>query len=125
MAHCSPAVGRGCGQGIRLVLLDELAGGSGSGGCYDVIDNSNDQVYWPESKSATAGEVAAVEATWYESVTRGGSITLTGYRPGNDVACGSDSDGAHLFQHSARNCAAAGMTADQILQTYYGPTSHY
>ena len=96
-------------------------GGSGSGGCYDVIDNSNDQVYWPESKSATAGEVAAVEATWYESVTRGGSITLTGYRPGNDVACGSDSDGAHLFQHSARNCAAAGMTADQILQTYYGP----
>jgi len=96
-------------------------GGSGSGGCYDVIDNSNDQVYWPESKSATAGEVAAVEATWYESATRGGSITLTGYRPGNDVACGSDSDGATPVPAQCRNCAAAGMTADQILQTYYGP----
>jgi hypothetical protein len=96
-------------------------GGSGTGGCYDVIDNTNDQIYWPEGKSPTPGETAAIESTWYESITQGGSLILTGYRSGDDVGCGTDADGSHLFQHSARNCAAAGMTADQILQIYFGP----
>jgi hypothetical protein len=96
-------------------------GGTGTGGCYDVIDNTNDQIYWPESRSPTPGETAAIEATWYESITRVGSIILTGYRSGSDVGCGSDADGYNLYQRSARNCAAAGMTADQILQIYYGP----
>jgi hypothetical protein len=97
-------------------------GGSGTGGCYDVIDNTNDQIYWPEGRTPTPEEVTAVEATWYESITKSGSLILTGYRSGADVGCGTDADGAHLFQHSARNCAAAGMTADQILQIYYGPS---
>ncbi|MFI5259998.1 MAG: SpoIID/LytB domain-containing protein [Candidatus Limnocylindrales bacterium] len=96
-------------------------GGSGTGGCFDVVDNSNDQIYWPEGKTPTAGEAAAVDSTWYESMTKGGSIILTGYRTGADVACGSDSDGLHLMQYSARNCAASGLTADQILQTYFSP----
>lgn len=96
-------------------------GGSGSGGCYDVIDNTNDQIYWPEGKTPTAGEAAAVDATWYETLTKSGSLFLTGYRTGADVACGADSDGFHLFQYSARTCAANGMTADQILRTYFSP----
>lgn len=96
-------------------------GGSGTGGCYDVADNNNDQIYWPEAKSPTAGQAAAVDSAWYESITKGGSLFLTGYRSGSDVACGTDADGAHLMQASARNCAAGGMSADQILQTYYFP----
>jgi len=48
-------------------------------------------------------------------------LILTGYRSGEDVGCGTDSDGAHLMQHSSRSCAAAGMSADQILQLYFGP----
>ena len=96
-------------------------GGSATGGCYDVVDNNNDQVYWPESKSPSASQVAAVDATWNETITKGGAMFLTGYRSGNDVACGADVNGAQIFQHSARNCAAAGMTRDDILKLYYGP----
>lgn len=96
-------------------------GGSGTGGCYDVVDNTNDQVYWPEGKTPPAGEAAAVDSSWYESITKGGSLFLTSYRTGADVACGSDADGVRMMQWSARNCAAAGMSADQILGTYYWP----
>jgi hypothetical protein len=35
--------------------------------------------------------------------------------------CAADVDGSHLFQHSARGCALAGDTGEQILQIYYGP----
>jgi hypothetical protein len=96
-------------------------GGSRSNGCYDVIDNTNDQIYWPEGKSPSAGHVAAVDATWTETVTRTGGLILTGYRSGSNVSCGADADGYRLYQHSAYNCAALGMTAEQILQMYYGP----
>jgi hypothetical protein len=96
-------------------------GGSVGGSCYDVQDNTNDQIYWPEGRLPTSGEVAVVESTWYESITKSGTLFLTGYRSGDSVACGADADGWHMFQASARNCAAAGMTAEQILQIYYGP----
>ena len=96
-------------------------GGSGTGGCYDVIDNTNDQIYRPESDAPSAGQIAAVEATWTETITKNGAQFLTGYRSGSNVACGADVNGNNMFQHSARNCAAAGMTRDQILKLYYGP----
>jgi hypothetical protein len=96
-------------------------GGSGTGGCYDVVDNNNDQIYKPETYTPAASHIQAVESTWSESITKNGSFILTGYRPGLDVACGSDSDGSHLFQHSARNCAIAGHVGEEILQMYYGP----
>ena len=96
-------------------------GGTGTGGCYDVVDNTNDQIYSPETRTPATSQVQAVETTWSEYVTKNGSFIPTGYRSGNDVACGTDADGYHLWQHSARNCAIAGQTGEQILQVYYNP----
>jgi hypothetical protein len=96
-------------------------GGSVGGNCYDVIDNTNDQIYYPESRTPTAGQLAAIDATWYESITRSGALILTGYRSGAAGACGFDADGGHIYQASSYTCAAGGMTGDQILQVYYGP----
>jgi hypothetical protein len=99
-------------------------GGTGTGGCYDVIDNSNDQGYKPETYTPAASHIQAVESTWSESITRTGSFILTGYRPGTNVACGADAHtqgGSYLMQRSALNCALAGQTAEEILQIYYGP----
>lgn len=96
-------------------------GYSSGGNCYDVIDNTGDQIYYPEGRSPSAGQLAAIDATWYESITKGGVLISTGYRSGTSGACGYDADGGHLFQASSLNCAAAGMSGDQILQVYYGP----
>jgi hypothetical protein len=94
-------------------------GGSGSNGCYDVIDNTNDQIYSPGVYTPAASHIQAVEDTWLESVARGGDLFPTGYRTGHDVSCGRDADGAHMFQYSALECALAGKTAEQILLIYY------
>lgn len=96
-------------------------GGSSGGSCYDVMDNSNDQIYQPESRKAAASHIAAVEATWNESITRSGALFSTGYRSGNSVPCASDRDGDHLFQHSVYDCAIDGLVADEILNLYYDP----
>jgi len=63
-------------------------GGTGTGGCYDVVDNSNDQVYQPETRVPAPSEIAAVEATWTESVTKGGAFMPTGYRSGTSTLWG-------------------------------------
>jgi hypothetical protein len=97
-------------------------GGTKSGACYDVIDNTGDQVYQPESRTPTAGQLAAVEATWNETLTKNGSFLMTGYRSGTSyIHCGADADGYHLFQHSSVDCAHAGLTADEILHVYFDP----
>lgn len=97
-------------------------GGTAHGACYDVVDSSSDQVYQPESRTPSAAALAAIEATWNESATKNGSFLMTGYRSGaSSLHCGVDADGWHLFQHSSVDCANQGMTADQILNVYYGP----
>lgn len=97
-------------------------GGTAHGACYDVVDNATDQVYQPESRTPSAGALAAIEATWKKSVTKNGSFLMTGYRSGTSyIHCGVDADGSHLFQHSSVDCGNNGMTADQILHVYYDP----
>ena len=96
-------------------------GGTGTGGCYDVVDNTNDQIYSPETRTPAASHIQAVDSTWNESILKNGSFILTGYRSGADVACGADADGYHLFQHSARICAIDGKTGEQILHVYFDP----
>ena len=97
-------------------------GGTGTGGCYDVVDNSNDQIYAPETYTPAVAHIQSVESTWPETITKNGSFILTGYRPGSDVPCASDADGAHLYQHSARRCALdLAKTGEQILQIYFDP----
>jgi hypothetical protein len=95
-------------------------GGTATGGCYDVRDDNSDQIYDP-SRAARPDEVSAIDATWTKSATKNGSFAMLGYRPGASVACGADADGYHLYQHSSRACAAAGMTVDQILHVYFDP----
>jgi len=97
-------------------------GGSGPNGCYDVSDNSNDQIYTPESYTPTTSQIQAVSDTWGESLLKSGSLILTGYRPGSDVACGADADGYHLFQGSARRCGLNGLKGEAILLAYYSGT---
>ena len=97
-------------------------GTSASGDCFDVVDNSNDQVYSPESYQPTASQVAAVDDTWSRYVTKNGILFLTGYRPGTKV-CGADVDGYHLSQWGTNRCAQTPYfeTADEILHTYFDP----
>src|SRR5664280_2654225 len=63
--------------------------GSGTTPCYDVSDTSNDQLYSP-TRTQYANQIQAVESTWSESITKGGTFVFTGYRPGTNVACGAD-----------------------------------
>src|ERR1035437_176682 len=99
-------------------------GGTATGGCYDVRDDSNDQIYSPETRTPAASHIQAVESTWSESITKNGYFVFTGYRPGTNVACGTDAHtlgGNYLMQRSAWNCAIDGKTGEQILDIYYGP----
>ena len=98
-------------------------GGTGTGGCYDVSDSTTDQLYKPETYTPAASHIQAVESTWAESITKNGSFILTGYRSGSDVACGTDADGSHLYQASARRCALDGKTGEEILHVYFDPGS--
>jgi len=103
-------------------------GGTGTGGCYDVSDNANDQVYSPEKQTPAATHIQAVESTWAESITKNGSFILTGYRSGNDVSCGADADGSHLYQKGARRCAStekAGRTSCVSTSIPDSPSTRY
>jgi hypothetical protein len=91
------------------------------GTCYDVVDSSVDQVYAPETETPSSTEIAAVQATWGETLLKSGAFFATHYDGGSSVACGANADGWHLYQISAMRCAQGGMLADAILQTYYGP----
>ncbi|MGC8634451.1 MAG: SpoIID/LytB domain-containing protein [Candidatus Limnocylindrales bacterium] len=91
------------------------------GACYDVVDSSMDQVYSPETETPSTTEIAAVQATWGETLLKSGAFFATHYDGGSSVPCGANADGWHLYQVSAMHCAEGGMLADAILQTYYGP----
>ncbi|MBM4408373.1 MAG: hypothetical protein FJ038_07220 [Chloroflexi bacterium] len=95
-------------------------GRSAAGGCYDVVDSTNDQVYSPETKRPAPAHISAVDATWTWSMRRGGRFFASGYRAGADVPCGADVGGSIMRQRSASACARDGKTAVEILTLYYG-----
>jgi hypothetical protein len=101
------------------------------GTCFHVMDTSMDQVYWPEQRTPDARHYQAMTATWRVSLrkprTTGGAsrLILASYRQGNNVSCGTDRDGSKLFQRSSRDCGLRGLTATQILRTYYGPVLEF
>lgn len=97
-------------------------GGTRGGSCYDVQDNTNDQIFRPETRTPAASHIAAVTATWGTSVTKNGAFLLTGYRSGAWVGCGVDTDGYHMFQHSAYACAKGGKSYREILHISYDPS---
>ena len=95
-------------------------GRSAAGGCYDVIDTTNDQVYSPETRRAAPAHIAAVDATWTWAMHRGGRLFASGYRAGSSVACGADAGRGVMMQASASRCARDGKSASDILRIYYG-----
>jgi hypothetical protein len=93
-----------------------------NGTCYDVTDTTRDQLYRPERKLPSAKIKSAVANTWDITVRKDGRFFQTGYRRGNNVACGRDADGVRLYARSVIDCARQGKSRAEIQRIYYGPT---
>jgi len=92
-----------------------------AGACFDVYDDTRDQVYNP-SQPTWPGAAAAVDATWTTRALKNGSIYPTYYNAGSaNEACGANANGWRMYQWGTQACGLAGMTAAQILLTYYYP----
>jgi len=95
---------------------------NGAGHCYDVRDDSNDQIYRPETAEPTDKQKAARDALWGLSLRKHAKFFLTGYRQGSATTCADDADEWHLFAKSAEDCAdPLGHDSIEILHTYYSP----
>jgi hypothetical protein len=91
------------------------------GACFDVYDDTRDQVYNP-AQPTWASAAAAVDATWATRALKYGSIYPTYYNAGSvNEACGANANGWRMYQWGTQACGLAGMTAAQILLTYYYP----
>jgi hypothetical protein len=86
------------------------------GQCYDVADNTNDQVYKPSS--AVASTSSAVDSTWSTRMTRSGNIMQAHYCA-TTTACDAWVDGNWLSQNGSRDQAEAGKSYQTILHSYY------
>ncbi|NBE82506.1 SpoIID/LytB domain-containing protein [Micromonospora rubida] len=88
-----------------------------SGGqCYDVRDDTADQVYRPSS--AVSSTSAAVDSTWSTRMTRSGSI-LRAHYCATTTACGGWVTGDWMSQYGSRDLANAGNNYQAILRYYY------
>lgn len=93
-----------------------------AGHCYDVRDDSTDQVFRPETAEPTEKQKAARDALWGLSLRKNDKFFLTGYRQGSATKCADDADEWHLFATSAEDCAdPLGQDSLEILHTYYSP----
>jgi len=91
------------------------------GACFDLRDDTNDQVYDP-SKPTWSTAALAVDATWATRVLKNGSIFPTYYNAGTaSEACGANANGWKLWQWGTQGCGLAGKTAAEIMLTYYYP----
>jgi hypothetical protein len=86
------------------------------GACYDVRDDTGDQVYRPSS--AQTATSAAVDSTWSARMTRSGNI-LQAHYCATTTACGAWVPGNWLSQYGSRDLANAGNTYQAILRYYY------
>lgn len=87
---------------------------TGSGQCYDVRDDTADQVYRPWS--AVSSTSAAVDRTWPTRMTRSGNI-LQAHYCSTTTSCSAWVDGNWMSQYGSRDLAARGYAA--ILHYYY------
>ena len=84
--------------------------------CYDVRDDTADQVYRPSS--ALSSTSSAVDSTWSARMTRSGNI-LQAHYCSTTTACGAWVDGNWLSQYGSRDLANAGNSYQTILRHYY------
>ncbi len=93
-----------------------------SGTCYDVRDDSKDQVFRPDSAEPTTKQQNAIDALWGLSLRKRDEFFLTGYREGSSKKCAADADGFHLYAKSAKDCAKRlDYDSERILEAYYSP----
>ncbi len=93
-----------------------------SGTCYDVRDDSNDQIYRPETTEPTDKQKAARDALWGLSLRKNDKFFLTGYRQGSATKCAADHDEWKLYATSAQDCAKRlDYDSIEILHAYYSP----
>jgi hypothetical protein len=102
-------------------VLHWRGGVNAAGACFDVRDDTYDQVYDP-TKSTWSSAAAAVDATWGTRVLKNGSIFPTYYNAGTAYeACGVNATGWKLWQWGSQACGLAGKTAAEIMLIYYYP----
>jgi hypothetical protein len=103
-------------------VLHWRGGVNPGGACFDIRDDTQDQVYDP-SKSTWSTAATAVDATWSWLVTKSGHIFPTYYNAGvQGEACGANRNGWKAYQWGTQACGLAGKTAAQIILTYYYPS---
>ncbi len=103
-------------------VLHWRGGVNEAGECFDLRDDTYDQVYDP-SKATWSSAAAAVDATWSWRVTKNGAIFPTYYNAGSvNEACGANANGWKLWQWGTQACGLAGKTAAEIIATYYYPS---
>ncbi|MBR7744465.1 peptidase inhibitor family I36 protein, partial [Phycicoccus sp. BSK3Z-2] len=90
------------------------------GQCYDVRDDTGDQVYRPGT--ATTSTNAAVDATWGTRMTRDGRV-LRAHYCATRTACSAWTDGNWMSQYGSRDKANAGLGHRRILRDYYSGIS--
>jgi hypothetical protein len=94
--------------------------------CYDVRDDSRDQVYRPESAEPTEKQKAARDALWGLSLRKNGRFFLTGYRRGSATTCGADADSWRLYARSAKDCVKRlDYDSERVLRRYYKPNLNW
>jgi hypothetical protein len=97
------------------------AGYRRAGKCYDVRDDTMDQLYRPNRAAPTAKQKSAIDKTWGLTLRKSGRFFLTGYRAGVTQRCGVDANGWKLYAKSVTSCARQGMGYQQILKRYLSP----
>ncbi len=105
----------------------------GTQACYDVVDTTIDQYYYPEKYGVGLPDgpgrkiMAALDESWdvtvrkYSPANHASRFFLTGYRAGTSTVCGADANGFKLYHHSTRACGLDGLRYREILRRYLSP----
>lgn len=102
-------------------VLHWRGGTNADGACFDLRDDTWDQVYDPGQPTWSTA-AAAVDATWGTLVLKNGAIFPTYYNAGTPYeACGANANGWKAYQWGTQACGLDGKTAAQIILTYYYP----
>ena len=91
------------------------------GRCYDVRDDTSDQLYRPEQARPSGRQTRALDATWGLTLRKYGRFFLTGYRAGVVSSCAADANGWKLYALSVEACARQGWSRTRVQRAYLGP----